>query len=307
VTPLRISIITPCLNRRDMVAEAIESVLAQDYPDFEHIVVDGGSTDGTLEVLARYPHLQVVSGPDKGLYDAINKGIRMAKGDVVGLLNTDDIFAPGALHKVLDAFAADRAIDTVSGGAEIFEDTPQGRMIQHHFPGHSHGPLTLERITGGAVIFNARFFRRAVFERVGPFDQGYPVAADRDFLLRVYRSGVREAIVGDIVYCYRQHPGSLTIQASNPRALDLFDELMVLSGRVLDETDVPAAVCRACRGWHDRLAGAALIYAVRTGQIGRGVHFAVRGTTRNPAWPVRFLGQLAGAISRRIGGNPNGG
>ena len=83
------SIITPCLNARSFIAEAIESVLAQQIPDVEHIIMDGGSTDGTLEILKKYPHLVVVSGPDHGMYDAINQGIGISNGEWIGLLNAD--------------------------------------------------------------------------------------------------------------------------------------------------------------------------------------------------------------------------
>ena len=88
---MRLSIITPTLNRAHFLEEAIESVRAQDFPDCEHLIVDGGSTDGTLEMLARHPHLRVVSEPDRGLYDALNKGLRLGSGEIVGLLNSDDI------------------------------------------------------------------------------------------------------------------------------------------------------------------------------------------------------------------------
>ena len=82
---MKISIVTPCLNQSKFIVEAVESVLEQEYPNLEHIIVDGGSTDGTLEELRRYPHLTVMSGPDRNLYDAFNKGLRSARGDIIGM------------------------------------------------------------------------------------------------------------------------------------------------------------------------------------------------------------------------------
>ena len=89
-----ITIITPSLNRAKFIEEAIKSVLNQDYPPVEHIIMDGGSTDGTLDILNSYSHLTVISQPDHGMYDAINKGIRMAKGNIIGIRNSDDYYEP---------------------------------------------------------------------------------------------------------------------------------------------------------------------------------------------------------------------
>ncbi|MBN1416361.1 MAG: glycosyltransferase, partial [Bacteroidales bacterium] len=89
----KISIITPCLNRVEFIRTAIESVLAQNYQNFEHIIIDGGSTDGTLELLKKYQHVIFVSEPDENLYEAINKGIRLASGKIIGHLNSDDFYS----------------------------------------------------------------------------------------------------------------------------------------------------------------------------------------------------------------------
>src|SRR5260370_131957 len=101
---LSVSVITPCLNGAGYLAEAIESVMAQRFPHIEHIVVDGGSTDRTLEVLRRYPHVRVISGPDRGMYDALNKGLTLARGDIIGVLNSDDCYAADALAPIGETF-----------------------------------------------------------------------------------------------------------------------------------------------------------------------------------------------------------
>src|SRR5689334_8323683 len=90
-----LSIITPCLNRSTYIADAVESVLKQDYHNFEHVIMDGGSTDPTLSILGRYPHLQVFSEKDQGMYHALNKGIAKVRGEVIALLNSDDVYEPG--------------------------------------------------------------------------------------------------------------------------------------------------------------------------------------------------------------------
>ena len=101
----KISIVTPTFNGMATLRETIESVLAQDYKNWEHIVMDGGSTDGTVDLLRTYSHLQWVSEKDRGHYHAMNKGIERASGDVVAILNADDCYRPYALSKVARAFA----------------------------------------------------------------------------------------------------------------------------------------------------------------------------------------------------------
>src|SRR6266516_1994495 len=100
---MRFSVVTSSYNQGPFLARTVESVLAQDYPDVEHIVVDGMSADETPAVLARYPHLRVVREPDRGQAEAINKGFRLATGDVYCFLNSDDTLCPGALRRVAAA------------------------------------------------------------------------------------------------------------------------------------------------------------------------------------------------------------
>ena len=103
---MKISIITVCYNRADTICDTIESILAQTHPDIEYIVIDGASTDNTVEIIRQYEprfngRMKWLSEPDQGLYDAINKGIQMATGDIVGILNSDDFFQAGILFKLL--------------------------------------------------------------------------------------------------------------------------------------------------------------------------------------------------------------
>src|SRR5262245_54369864 len=111
----RISLVTSSYNQARFLGRTVESVLAQDYPNLEHIVVDGMSTDDTPAVLARYPYLRVIREPDRGQADAINKGFRAATGAVHGFLNSDDTLAPGALHRVARALDPARGRHVVQG------------------------------------------------------------------------------------------------------------------------------------------------------------------------------------------------
>src|SRR5688572_24634649 len=104
----KISVITPCFNSIQTIAETLQSVTEQRYPNLEHLVIDGGSTDGTVDLLKRASGLTWISEKDAGIYDAMNKGIRRASGEVIGILNSDDRYRPDALWKVGEAFAAHR-------------------------------------------------------------------------------------------------------------------------------------------------------------------------------------------------------
>jgi glycosyltransferase involved in cell wall biosynthesis len=248
-----ISIVTPCLNRSQFIEEAIQSVLQQDYPHVEHIVVDGGSIDGTLEILRRYHHLRVISEPDNGLYDALNKAIRLAKGEIIGQLNSDDSYADNIFSNVARRFVDDPELDTVCGGATVFDEDAEGnRATNAEYQKSRNKELSFYNITLGVPIINARFFRRRVYERVGLFDMRYPISADRDFLMRVAVAGVKSASLEGLVYHYRRHPDSLSINREGSRVGALLKEHMDMSERYLQRVGLPPEAHRHCRLWHTR-------------------------------------------------------
>jgi glycosyltransferase involved in cell wall biosynthesis len=121
VNSLLLSIITPTYNRANYIMDAVESVLSQDYPNVEHIIIDGQSKDGTLELLGRYPHLKVISEPDSGMYDALNKGLMKAQGDVIGWVNSDDLFLPESVYRCNGTLCSrTQNLEAVVGGATVF-------------------------------------------------------------------------------------------------------------------------------------------------------------------------------------------
>ncbi len=113
-----VSIVTPSFNQAAFLKETIRSVLDQDYPHIEHIVVDGASTDGTLAILGRYPHLRWLSEPDGGQADALNKGFLLANGAILGWLNSDDLYLPGAVSAAVEALQTAAPALHTAGGAE---------------------------------------------------------------------------------------------------------------------------------------------------------------------------------------------
>jgi glycosyltransferase involved in cell wall biosynthesis len=272
-----ISIVTPCLNRSQFIEEAIQSVAQQDFPHVEHIVVDGGSIDGTLEILRRYHHLRVISEPDNGLYNALNKAIRLAKGEIIGQLNSDDSYADNIFSKVARRFVDDPELDTVCGGATVFDEDAEGNRATNAEYQKSHNKeLSFYNITLGVPIINARFFRRRVYERVGLFDTRYRIAADRDFLLRVALAGAKSGNLGCPVYHYRQHPGSLSISGHSVQRRKILSEHLSIAERYLHTDGVPSRIRRYCRFWHTREAMAGVVLALRETRYLEAVRYGMR-------------------------------
>ncbi|MEW6404674.1 MAG: glycosyltransferase family 2 protein [Chloroflexota bacterium] len=215
MTFMKISVITPSLNRAHLLEAAIQSVAAQNYPDYEHIVVDGGSTDDTTQIVQKYPGIKFISGSDSGMYDALNKGLEIATGQIIGFLNTDDHYASDIFSKVAQKFE-DREIMAVAGRAVVFSKALDGKItiVNKYFP---EDKSLIECSTIGSNFFNAWFFRRSTFDQIGNFNANYRIVGDRDFMLRFALNHLKYIIIDNLVYKYHQHPGSLTFDKSGQK------------------------------------------------------------------------------------------
>lgn len=185
---MKISIITAVYNRADTIERAICSVKSQDYPEVEHIVIDGGSTDGTLERLraSMENNAILVSEPDRGMYDAINKGLNLATGDVVGLLHSDDFF-PGndVLSKIAECFR-DESMNAIYGDAAFFAPQAPGKIVRRY----SSARFTPSRLGWGWMpAHTTLFLRHDVYRKFGGYKLDYRIAADFDFVCRIFREG----------------------------------------------------------------------------------------------------------------------
>lgn len=293
-----ISIVTPCLNGRRFIEEAIQSVLDQDYPRIEHIIVDGGSTDGTLDVVSKYPHLRVISEPDRGLYDALNKGVRLSSGDIIGHLNCDDLYGKLMFGQVAEKFMAMPAADAVCGGVEVFEHG-EGRerrvMAQYLTPKDLE--LSLENATIGPCMTNARFMRRRVYERIGLYETRFRIAADREFVIRAALAGIESVGIPKVLYHYRAHSGSLTFSHNSPHRLRMLDEFLEIAEAQISMTSEQHQETPFCRMWHARTAAEAALRALRTRSYALALRYAERGRAYQPFWPVTFMAVLLRRIT----------
>src|SRR5204863_8787955 len=199
----KLSVITPSFNSIHTIRETIESVQAQHYPSLEHIVMNGGSKDGTVEVIREYPHLRWVSEKDAGHYHAMNKGIEAATGEVVEILNADDCLRPGALAAVGEAFAAHPEWDGLFGDV-VFVDGEGREIYRREEAIYDYDVLRFSGV--GYVIHPALFVRRAVHERLGLYDyKRFLNACDFAFELELGRARCRIGHVNALLVNYRYH------------------------------------------------------------------------------------------------------
>jgi glycosyltransferase involved in cell wall biosynthesis len=207
-----LTIITPCLNAAATLPETLASVREQAYPGLEHIVVDGGSTDGTVELLRAAEGIRWVSESDRGLSHALNKGIAMASHEVIGELNADDIYEPGALAAVGAALRDHPDAMWLTGYCRIID--ADGAEIRKGVTAYKnwllrHYSLDLY-LTHNFISAPATFFRRAVLDESGGFDERYRISVDYDLQLRIAR-GHEPLVLERYLSNFRMAEGSLSM------------------------------------------------------------------------------------------------
>ena len=177
---MKVSVITATYNSGTTLRDTLESVLAQTYPDIEHIVVDGGSTDNTMELVREYEpryngRLRYVSEPDKGIYDAMNKGIGMATGEVIGILNSDDFYTSADTVETLIGELERLKVDAVFGDIHFVDSDNLGKCVRYY---SSAGFRRWKMLLGFMPAHPSFYCRKEAYERFGLFKTFYKVAAD---------------------------------------------------------------------------------------------------------------------------------
>lgn len=182
---LKFSVITVSYNSENTIEKTIKSVITQKYPDIEYIIIDGCSTDNTVKIIKKYERriTRWISEPDQGIYDAMNKGISLASGDVVSFLNSDDWYEEDVFEKLENIFTKENC-DVVSGSIILWEDNREAREYQ--FIEEKE-----QLYTGMIYAHPATFVRKSVFDQCGKFDLKYKIVADYDWFFRVQLSDIK--------------------------------------------------------------------------------------------------------------------
>lgn len=209
-----LSVITSVLNGRPFIEEMLASVPFD--RSIEHLVVDAGSSDGTLDLLRQRAGLRLIVRPGLSLYAAWNEALTLAEGNYVLFLNADDLLAAEAVARIVPLL--DGAVDVICGEAEAFQEDRDGVLrTTFRYRGHEIAGLVLDALVFGAPIINAKIFRRALLLEIGGFDPSFEFAGDRELMLRLMGKSPNVRYLPALLYRYRIHPGSMTLQQSARR------------------------------------------------------------------------------------------
>lgn len=196
---MKISIITITFNSAATLPRALESVQSQTYKDIEHVLVDGASTDGTRELIEAYAkkhkNVRWISEPDEGIYNAINKGIKMAMGDVIGFLHSDDVFASTEVIAQIASALDTTNADVVYGDLQYCSN---GKVIRR-WKSNAFDPRSLKY--GWMPPHPTVYVRREVYEQVGKYDEWFRISADYDMMIRIFQAGYRTHYIPSVLVC----------------------------------------------------------------------------------------------------------
>ena len=230
-----VSIVTPSLNQSQFIRHTIESILSQDYPNIEYWVMDGGSQDGTVEVLKSYGEkIRWISEPDNGQSQAVNKGWMRSHGDILGWVNADDILKPSAVRHAVDAFLSDRSIGAVYGDTTYIDEA--GNLIQQ-YPVRSFDYEALAGDTENFIPQPSVFMRRDALEKAGFLNESLHYVMDYDLWLRIGLVAPMKYLAKEMA-SLRLHSTAKTIKAMHKFA----DEFVMMYDGLFSNPALPSSI-----------------------------------------------------------------
>lgn len=181
---MKVSVITVCYNRKATIKQSINSVLDQDYPDIEYIIIDGNSSDGTQAIIESYSDkiTHYISEPDKGMYDAINKGLKIATGDIIGLMHSDDVFYDrSVVSKIVNTFLMSATADAVYGNGIYVTNDAKEKIVRNKIGGE----YNFKKLKSGWLPLHPTvYIKKSIIEKYGNYSLDFKIASDTEFLLR---------------------------------------------------------------------------------------------------------------------------
>ena len=270
-----VSIITPSYNQGHFIEETILSVIGQDYPCLEHIVIDGGSTDGTLDILRKYDgRIKWISEPDEGQANAINKGFQRAGGDILGWINSDDVYTEGAIKAVVGFLADHPDVTMVHGDCALIDSKGRVKSIR------KTANFGLDKLLGIVTIAQPTvFFRREVLGLIGLLDESLSFVLDWEYWVRMGIYGLKMKHVPRVQASFREHDDSKTLSYKNL----FYHERFIVLNRLFSSADTPAEIgAIASRAYSGVYASCAYFYL----QHGKFRESIISLTKAIRTWPV---------------------
>jgi glycosyltransferase involved in cell wall biosynthesis len=225
----KISIITPSYNQGQFIEYNIMSVINQKYPNFEHIIIDNCSTDNTIETLKRYPHLKWVSEPDEGQSDALNKGLKMATGEIIGWLNTDEFYLSSSFHVIVDHLRNNKNSEIVYGDY-LWVDV-KGNLIQHRKE-INFDSFIFEYLRVCYIPSTSTFFKKIIIEEGNYFDVNYHYAMDFEYFLRLYKKNYHFSHIKKFISAFRLHDSRKSIVQAKKQKIEHRNALLLHNKRL---------------------------------------------------------------------------
>lgn len=286
-----VTLITPSFNQGEFLEATIRSVLEQDYPNIEYMVIDGGSTDASVEIIRRYAdrlaHWE--SQPDRGQAHAINKGLQRAKGEILGWLNADDLLLPGTVRMVVDSFRQHPEVDVIYG--RLVRIDPAGRLVPTPLLPKDRVVFGKETLIGECVVNQpGSFWRRGIMEKTGLLNENLHYALDYEYWVRMFLAGGRFKRLSEPVAAFRLSPNSKTVGQTGKAAkehLRVIDELLALPELKARTGLSPGELARQARRGRGVVRMYAFYGSAKSRSWGEAARWLISACAADPLVPFR--------------------
>lgn len=299
----KISVILGVLNMSNTLEKALTSVINQHYPNLELIIMDGGSTDGTLDIIQKYAqHITYwQSQPDKGHPDACNQAIDRATGELICFLNADDFYLHGALQKVADCYHKMPNVDVISCGTRIIKCDDKGNeRILQDFNHPEKLAITLRNMLFEFTAFNGKFFRKTIFTRFGKFQATDEAGRlnrsnDRDFLIKLAMNNIQSVVIPESLYVYLSHQGASSFSKKNLERIHR--EHLCLAQKLLAIPHITPQNKSMIKTWWARESVYLFLTMIRQGNVVKAMHAAINGLMKTH---VRWMREMLFYTVRKL-------